>query len=132
MADWKDRLNLKKEALKDLEDALEALKKKIKPVNPKLFEAMSKDYLKNIERIKVEMGTMTIDDYIQLIDVHLPLDGREPDIKGFTIGRGKKVYWYVSPMKSGKYRCLAVEKGGKLGWPRFVNWDQMVKVVRKS
>lgn len=132
MADWEDRLNLKKEALKDLEDALAALKKKINPVNPKLFEAMSKTYLKDIKKIKAEMDTMTIDDYIHFVVDFCDWNPAH-NIKGFTIGRGKKVYWYITPMpKSGKYRCLPIEERGLLGWPRFVYPDQIVKVVRKS
>jgi hypothetical protein len=40
---------------------------------------------------------------------------------GFTIGKGKKLYWYLTPYCSKKfvgYRCLPVEKHGLLGWPR--------------
>lgn len=132
MADWRDRLNLKKEALKDLEEALVALKKKINPVNPKLFEAMSEPYLKDIKKIKSEMDTMTIDDYIDFIaEENYP--GKKCGIEGFMIGRGKKIYWYITPMpRSGRYRCLPIDENGKLGWPRYVYPGQMVKVVRKS
>lgn len=39
---------------------------------------------------------------------------------GFTLGRGKKKYWYITPApESGQYRCLPIEEGGKLGWPVY-------------
>jgi hypothetical protein len=70
---------------------------------------------------------MTITDYIEK-----DFPNRSDTIKGFTIGKGKKVYWYISPMpKSGLYRCLPQEKDGSLGWPRFVEWNQVVIPVYK-
>lgn len=54
------------------------------------------------------------------------------DIEGFSIGRGKKIYWYITPMpKSGLYRCIPVDKDGHLGWPRFVEPYQTVVVRYK-
>jgi len=80
--------------------------------------------------LKVEK-LMTIDDYIPFIEKK-NAPGKKCEIEGFTIGRGKKVYWYITPMpKSGRYRCLPIDKDGKLGWPRFVSPGQTVKVVMK-
>jgi hypothetical protein len=49
---------------------------------------------------------------------------------GFTIGKGKKLYWYITPYsrRTVSYRCLPNEGGGELGWPRFCPPDQMVTV----
>jgi hypothetical protein len=59
---------------------------------------------------------MTITEYLETV-----FDHRE-DLLGFTIGKGKKLYWYITPMpKFGRYRCLPVEDGqDSLGWPRTV------------
>ena len=68
---------------------------------------------------------MTITDYLNKCIAD------EKGVKGFTIGRGKKVYWYITPMpRSGTYRCLPIDEPGLLGWPRFVKWDQEIQVVR--
>jgi len=69
---------------------------------------------------------MTITDYIEQ---------DFPDKRvhhGFTIGRGKKIYWYITPYSSrGVYRCLPIEKDGSIGWPRFINPKEIVHVKYK-
>ncbi len=68
---------------------------------------------------------MLIDDYINFID-----GNPDTNIKGFTIGKGKKIYWYITPMpNSGRYRCLPIEKDGKLGWPRMIYPNMVVHIV---
>ena len=78
---------------------------------------------------KLNMKTkMTIDEYIHFID-----GNPDTNIKGFTIGKGKKIYWYITPMpRSGRYRCLSIDENGKLGWPRYVYPGQIVHVVYKN
>lgn len=50
--------------------------------------------------------------------------------KGFTIGRGRKLYWYITPGTSkAMYRCLGFESDSKLGWPRWVYPDQEINIV---
>jgi len=66
--------------------------------------------------------TLTIDEL--LMGHPENMDGRT----GFTIGNGKKVYWYVLPTKNGMYQCLPIEKDGTLGWPRFVTSDAKVTI----
>lgn len=69
---------------------------------------------------------MTITEYLETV-----FDFRE-DLLGFTIGKGKKLYWYITPMpRSGLYRCLSVE-GETLGWPRFVKPTQEITPVYKE
>lgn len=71
---------------------------------------------------------MTITEYIETV-----FDFRE-DLLGFTIGKGKKLYWYITPMpRVGLYRCLPIEEGSdSLGWPRSVEASQEVTPVYKS
>ena len=71
---------------------------------------------------------MTITEYLETV-----FDFRE-DLLGFTIGRGKKLYWYITPMpRQGLYRCLPIEKGeDSLGWPRFVTPTQEVTPYYKN
>ena len=50
--------------------------------------------------------------------------------KGFTIGKGKKLYWYLLPVATKKfvgYRCFPVE-GSTLGWPRLCSPEQEVTI----
>lgn len=64
----------------------------------------------------------------EMVEMDYPI----PDLhKGFTIGKGKRVYWYVTPMpRSGRYRCLGLEEdNGRLGWPRYVYPDAKVSIV---
>ena len=55
----------------------------------------------------------------------------DPTVKGFTIGRGKKIYWYITPMPSGVYQCLPFENDNTLGWPRMVTYDQIIQVIAR-
>lgn len=49
--------------------------------------------------------------------------------KGFTIGRGKAIYWYVTPMaRSGTYRCMRQYDNGEIGAPRSISPTQIVTV----
>ena len=68
---------------------------------------------------------MTITEYLETI-----FDFR-PDLLGFTIGKGRKLYWYITPMAgSGLYRCLPIEEGSdSLGWPRYIESSQDVTPV---
>ena len=76
--------------------------------------------MNKVETSKTE--DMTITEYIDM-------DEDDENIEGFTIGKGKKIYWYITPMsKRGLYRCLPIEEHGKLGWPRFVPANQKIKV----
>lgn len=52
----------------------------------------------------------------------------QPIAKGFTVGRGKKLYWYITPVGSGYYRVHGLEEDGKLSWPRSVNPEDKVVV----
>lgn len=45
---------------------------------------------------------------------------------GFTIGNGKKLYWYVVPF-NGYFKCYPVEPDG-LGWPRKVSGEQEITI----
>lgn len=50
--------------------------------------------------------------------------------KGFTIGRGKKLYWYIIGSRAHRsFRCVPVEANGRLGWARTVKSDTKVTVV---
>lgn len=49
------------------------------------------------------------------------------DATGFTIGQGKKMYWYIVP-HNGYFKCYPVEDKGGLGWPRQVNGQTRVTV----
>lgn len=48
--------------------------------------------------------------------------------RGFTIGKGKKLYWFITPNKCGTYRCLGYEEGDTLGWPRNVENNQEITI----
>lgn len=65
---------------------------------------------------------MTITEYIE---ADFPNNKK---IRGFSIGKGKKIYWYITPLNSGLYRCLPLENDKTLGWPRFVTFDQSVTI----
>jgi len=68
---------------------------------------------------------MTLNEMQQLGDI----DPKE--YEGFTIGNGKKIYWYITPYpSSGLYRCLPIESN-KLGWPRWVTGNIEVHLVPK-
>ncbi|MDD5589113.1 MAG: hypothetical protein PHP92_03615 [Candidatus Nanoarchaeia archaeon] len=45
-----------KQALRDIEKALSALRKKMLPQNRELFNAMAQDYIKDINNIKGEIN----------------------------------------------------------------------------
>lgn len=50
--------------------------------------------------------------------------------KGFRIGKGTKLYWYITPMpETGKYRCFPVEDDGKLGYPVYHYPEKEVTIV---
>ena len=46
---------------------------------------------------------------------------------GFTIGQGKKLYWYITPYTD-HYRCLPIVPNGELGCPRWCKPIQKVTV----
>ena len=71
---------------------------------------------------------MTIQDYIE------QLNDTAYGVEGFTIGRGKKVYRFFTPVASSRfvgYRVLPVESDSTLGWPRWITADTQVTVVMK-
>lgn len=47
--------------------------------------------------------------------------------KGFTIGRGKKLYWYIIVSPKGFYYAYPIEERGLLGWRR--QFEQKTKVT---
>jgi hypothetical protein len=50
----------------------------------------------------------------------------EKKAKGFSIGKGKKLYWYLTPnIRLNKFRCLSIERG-TLGWPRRCVPEQII------
>lgn len=50
--------------------------------------------------------------------------------KGFSIGRGKKVYWYITPCsRRGLYRVLPIENDGSLGWARYIPGEATINVI---
>ena len=53
--------------------------------------------------------------------------GKETGATGFTIGNGKKLYWYITPTRNGNYRCIALGES-----PRYVNKEQLVTIHYKS
>ena len=66
---------------------------------------------------------MTLDEYIEQ-----DFQNRN-GVGGFTIGKGKKVYWYFTPMpRSGLYRVLPIEDDGTLGRPRWIPGDAEITV----
>lgn len=73
--------------------------------------------------------TLTLNDLAHFFDEYM-LDPR-PKAKGFTIGRGKKLYWYITPYTY-HYRCLPIEPNGDLGWPRWCGPYQKVTVHYKE
>lgn len=75
--------------------------------------------------------TLTLDDLAGRFD-ELMTEPR-PRAKGFSIGRGKKLYWYITPYpRSGFYRCVPLEPDGELGWPRWCSPYQKVTVHYKQ
>jgi len=69
---------------------------------------------------------MKLNDMLELGD----LDPNQ--YKGFTIKKGKKIYWYIIPMpKSGLYKCLPVGDDYTLGWPRWIPGNTKVHLVPK-
>lgn len=41
--------------------------------------------------------------------------------KGFTIGRGKQLYWFITPSSNtGKYRCHPQYDNGEIGYGRWI------------
>lgn len=48
--------------------------------------------------------------------------------KGFTIGRGRKLYWFITPMPSGYYKCYGYEKGDTLSWSRQVEVEDKITI----
>ncbi len=50
--------------------------------------------------------------------------------KGFTIGKGKKIYWYiVTYARTGQYKCLRFDENNILGYPRFVNSNTNITII---
>lgn len=47
---------------------------------------------------------------------------------GFTIGRGKKLYWYFRWHGSGNATVYPVETDGNIGWPRTINTDTEITI----
>ena len=76
-----------------------------------------------------EPVTLTLDDLAGRFD-ELMTEPR-PKAAGFTIGRGKKLYWYITPYTD-HYRCLPVEPNGDLGCPRWCGLYQKVTVHYKE
>jgi len=72
--------------------------------------------------------TLTLDDLAHLFDELMTES--QPRAEGFTIGKGKKLYWYITPYpKSCLYRCVPIEESdGELGWPRWCSPYQKVTV----
>ena len=70
---------------------------------------------------------MTLNEYIEQ-----DYPNRFDEIEGFNIRNGKKIYWYITPMRSGLYRCLPAGKTGILGWARYIPGITQVGVIYKS
>jgi len=56
------------------------------------------------------------------------MGGKGIPARGFTIGHGKALYWYITPMPSGLYRCMRHFDNGEIGAPRKINPTQIVTV----
>jgi len=48
--------------------------------------------------------------------------------KGFVIGNGRKIYWYLTPTKNGYYRVLRIEDGLLCG-QRYIHSETKVKII---
>lgn len=49
--------------------------------------------------------------------------------KGFIIGRGTAIYWYITPMPSGLYKCYRQFDNGEIGSPRYIEPTTIVSVL---
>ena len=57
-----------------------------------------------------------------------PLGSGGIPAKGFTIGKGKELYWHITPMPSGLYKCYRHLEDGHLGHPRYIEPTKLVSV----
>jgi len=80
-----------------------------------------------IDKVEYEKSfTMTLNEMLEMGNLDSNI------YEGFRIGRGKKIYWYVTPMpKSGLYKCLPIEEHGMLGWPRWIPGINEITIVPK-
>lgn len=83
----KKELELSREALLNLETALQSLKEKIEPINKELFIAMSQDYFADISRIRCE-----IEEYLGFPEIErfslpiwITLEGRGLTTSNFSL-----------------------------------------------
>lgn len=88
----------------------------------KLIEALQELFIS--EKIK---SSMTLD---EMLFSH-KLDPSKH--KGFTIGKGRKIYWYITTVEHlGKYRVFPVDKNGQLGYSRYLTGDSLVNIIFKE
>ena len=77
----------------------------------------------NIEYVITKM------EYLERHFHKLMLDLTEGPAKGFSIGKGEKLYWYIIPPYANfNFKCIPFEKDGKLGCIRYVDAEKQVKI----
>lgn len=86
-------------------------------------------------KVLSELATMRVDDLAFHFNDFMTPSFSEKGIsaKGFSIGKGRKLYWYISPWSGGSYRCLGYDPQmpSTLGYPRFIQPHQIVTVHYK-
>lgn len=55
----------------------------------------------------------------------------EKNAEGFSIGKGKKIYWYISPSPLGFYYAYPQEPNGILGWRRQLKVNDKITIHYK-
>jgi hypothetical protein len=75
--------------------------------------------------------TFLAEHFDELMCVPMSSTGGIP-AEGFTIGRGKALYWYITPMpRSGTYRCIRTFENGEIGSPRSIDPDKLITIHYK-
>jgi hypothetical protein len=55
------------------------------------------------------------------------------DFIGFTVGRGKQLFWHYVPTKNGFYKIYSkIDTGNKIGLPRYIEANKMVVCQPKN
>lgn len=71
--------------------------------------------------MKTEPIHCTLDEMIDRDLLEVPLGGPPSPYKGFTVGKGKQLYWHYSPTPNGFYRIYPQYENGEIGRPRYVD-----------
>ena len=76
------------------------------------------------------LGTLPLTDLAFHFDTLMTTQMGQAGIpaKGFSVGNGKALYWYITPTQNGMYKCYRQYDNGEVGLPRYLSPSQIVKL----